>query len=159
MALTLADRAEMKYLLTVLVIISGATIPFQIAANKRIAEAVRSPAAAAALTIGIGLLTACGVAAVWPGARSSIASLRSIPWWAYLGGICLAFAIGVQIVQAKQESTGPIIALIVAGQLIAAVLLDHFGALGIQRNPVTVWKIAGVLLMAGGAFLLQSRAE
>ena len=47
--------------------------------------------------------------------------------------------------------------LIVAGQLLTALVMDHFGVLGLRANPITMQKALGVLLVIGGAYLVNKK--
>lgn len=54
----------------------------------------------------------------------------------------------------KLGATG-LMAWIIAGQLVASVLLDHTGALGFAVREISWQRIAGVLLLLGGAVLVN----
>jgi transporter family-2 protein len=43
--------------------------------------------------------------------------------------------------------------LLIAAQLMVALVLDHFGWIGVPENPVSVWRVAGVVLVLVGAYL------
>ncbi len=43
---------------------------------------------------------------------------------------------------------------VIAGQLLAAILFDHFGLLGYQTHPVSLWRILGILLVVAGAIII-----
>jgi len=47
-------------------------------------------------------------------------------------------------------------ALAVAGQMIAALLLDHYGALGLQKYPLSVIRVTGIFLVIVGVVLIAS---
>jgi transporter family-2 protein len=147
-----------RYVLMGLVLVSGTLIPVQIASNKKLYEAVRSPVLAIALAMAIGaaVLAMLALARVGDGTLSTV---PKAPWWAWLGGLCIAFAVTIQVINARQEGIGPMMALIVAGQLAAALLVDHFGWLEMKQDPIRWWKMLGVLLMAGGAALLQIKGK
>ena len=149
----------MRYVLMALVVISGATIPVQIAANKKLSEAVKSPVLTVALVLLGGALIAALVSFAVPPARGELSETAKAPWWAWSTVVLIVFAITVQILNAEQEGSGAILALIVAGQLTAALLIDHFGALGMEREPIRWWKIVGVVAMAGGAALMQIKSK
>jgi len=50
---------------------------------------------------------------------------------------------------------GAVIALMVFGQGAAALVIDHFGLLGIPREPITLPRIAGFALIIVGVALLR----
>jgi bacterial/archaeal transporter family-2 protein len=45
-------------------------------------------------------------------------------------------------------------ALVVTGQLIYAVVLDHFGWLAFEVHPASVWRLLGCGLMIVGLVLI-----
>ena len=47
------------------------------------------------------------------------------------------------------------LALVVAGQMSAAVVMDHFGAFGLSTQPVSVSRLLGVALVIGGVVLIK----
>jgi bacterial/archaeal transporter family-2 protein len=54
----------------------------------------------------------------------------------------------------RSLGAGGVTAATIAGQLAASVAVDHFGLLGVERQPVTALRIVGVALLAGGVFLV-----
>ncbi|MCY1188618.1 putative inner membrane exporter, YdcZ [compost metagenome] len=46
-------------------------------------------------------------------------------------------------------------ALALAGQVVASLLLDHFGWFGLVERPVSLPKVFGVVLLMGGVVLIQ----
>jgi transporter family-2 protein len=59
------------------------------------------------------------------------------------------------ILLAPKLGAGALVALIVAGQLIFSVLLDHFGWFGFLQHPANVTRLAGCSLMIVGVFLIS----
>jgi transporter family-2 protein len=45
--------------------------------------------------------------------------------------------------------------MILAGQAIASLLVDHFGWVGFEEQPITLLRVLGVLLLAGGVALVR----
>ena len=60
---------------------------------------------------------------------------------------------GLNFVVPKLGATGWT-ALIVTGQLIASILFDHFGLLGLQVKLVSVSKVIGAILLLVGSTLI-----
>ena len=78
-----------------------------------------------------------------------------IPLWAWTGGLFGAIFIGLSIVVAHDLGAATLIALLVTGQMIAAIVLDHFGWLGLAQRPVDVSRLIGVCLLVGGVVLIR----
>lgn len=84
----------------------------------------------------------------------TLQTLQNTTWWHWTGGLLgAAFVLGI-ITVVKDIGAANAIGLAVAGQLLAAVVLDHFGLVGFVVHPLNAWRGLGVLLMAGGAYLV-----
>lgn len=79
------------------------------------------------------------------------------PWWLYTGGFCGVVIIAGLAAAFPRLGAGLTIALLVLGQGLMALALDHFGALGLPREPVSLTRLAGIALLAGGMLLLRWR--
>jgi len=77
------------------------------------------------------------------------------PWFLYLGGV-YGFVIIVSLAFVFPRIGAAVaIALVVLGQGCAALAIDHFGLMGMPREPVTLVRVAGLLLIGGGVALLR----
>jgi Putative inner membrane exporter, YdcZ len=47
------------------------------------------------------------------------------------------------------------VALMVGGQCLAALMVDHFGLMGMPRDPLTIQRVIGVALVAAGAVVMR----
>ena len=81
--------------------------------------------------------------------------LKAVPWYAWLGGLYGAFFVAIAAFGAPKIGVGPLLTAAIGGQLIGAVLLDHFGLLGLARQPMSLEKLGGVLLVLIGAWLVR----
>jgi transporter family-2 protein len=54
-------------------------------------------------------------------------------------------------------SAAAFIALTLAGQMVAALIVDHYGAIGFPPNPVTLGRVVGVVLLIVGVVLIMRR--
>ncbi|MBB6610851.1 DMT family transporter [Pontibacter sp. Tf4] len=76
-------------------------------------------------------------------------------WWLYVGGLLGAFYITAVVIVAPRLGAATTIGLIVASQLIFAVIFDHFGWLGFPVKEVSLIRIVGVILLIAGVFLIR----
>ncbi len=77
------------------------------------------------------------------------------PWWIWTGGVLGAFYLWLAIVLAPRLGATVLVGLIVAGQLIASLFLDHYGLLGFPHQPITLWRALGVALLILGVILIR----
>ena len=83
--------------------------------------------------------------------------LRESPWWSYSGGLIVGFYVLTITFLAPRLGVGTAIALVVTGQVLAAVTIDHFGLLRSLTVPLSLTRMAGVALMIVGVFLALKR--
>jgi transporter family-2 protein len=145
-------------LLWLLAFVAGALIPVQAAANAALSKSIQGnvPFAALILFVVAGVATAVG-ALLAGGQIPSAAALRAAPWWSYIGGLIVAFYVFSITFLAPRLGVGTAIALIVTGQVVAALTIDHFGLLGSLTFPLTPGRMVGAVLMAVGVFLALRR--
>lgn len=137
-----------------LVLAGGGLIALQAPTNAILGKAGGSPVLAALISFAVGTLA---LAAVWlaTGDRGAVGNLRSVPWYAWLGGLYGACFVAVAAFAAPRIGLASLITVGIAGQVIVALALDHFGALGLARAPISVMRVTGALLVLGGVVLVR----
>ena len=43
----------------------------------------------------------------------------------------------------------------VCGQCLAAMIIDHYGLMGMERSPATLQRVLGVVLIVGGVAVFR----
>jgi transporter family-2 protein len=137
-----------------LVLFGGAMIAVQAPTNAILAKAGGSPVLAALISFLVGTV---GLLVVWLGSgnRPGATAFAGLPWYAWLGGLYGAFFVAIAAYAAPRIGLASLITIGVAGQIIAALWLDHIGALGLPREPVSLGKVAGALLVVAGVVLVR----
>ena len=90
-----------------------------------------------------------------PGGLPQRAELKQVPWYAWLGGFYGAFFVAVMAFGAPRVGVAVLLTAGIAGQLAAALALDHYGLLGLSQHQVTPVRVAGVFLVLAGAVLVR----
>ena len=83
------------------------------------------------------------------------ATAASGPWWVWIGFFTGSFFVVAALSLAPVIGVGGFIAALVAGQMIASLLLDHFGLVGLAVRPLTLARAAGAILIISGVLLIQ----
>jgi transporter family-2 protein len=78
-----------------------------------------------------------------------------VPWWGWTGGLMGAIYVGMAILLVPRIGAAAYIAFLVAGQMIASVLFDHFGLFGLAERPLDLSRALGVALVIGGVILIR----
>ena len=74
----------------------------------------------------------------------------------WTGGALGAYFVAATIFLAPKLGATTMVALLLAGQMVASLALDHFGLLGYPIHPVSLGRIAGVVMIAGGVMLVRN---
>jgi bacterial/archaeal transporter family-2 protein len=134
---------------------AGAMLPIQFGINAQLAAWVDSPLRATLVSFAVGTVALALVMVVvardWPSADR----IGGAPWWVWAGGLLGAFYVLGSVVAAPKLGAATLVAVILAGQAVASLLVDHFGWVGFEENPVTPGRLAGMALVAVGVALVR----
>jgi len=109
---------------------------------------------AAFVSFAIGTVALALIASMAKGGLGQIADARGISWYYLTGGLLGAAYITSVIVTVGTLGAGGVVAGTIAGQLAISVVVDHLGLLGVERQPVTAARLAGLALLAAGTYLV-----
>lgn len=137
----------------VLAVAIGALLPMEALMNARLGQATRGPLFAALVTCLVGAATLAMMMALVRPAASTSAGAGTLPLWLWFGGLLGATYLASATMLVPRLGAAALICLVVFGQLLASLLLDHFGVLNAQR-PIDALRLAGAVLVAGGALLV-----
>ena len=143
------------YFLLLVALVAGAVLPVQTAVNNKMAVAVGSPVLGALVSFAVGTISILVYSIASGEPLSSLSNSRDAPAIAWIGGLTGAFFVTVTIILMPRIGVALTISLIIAGQLITALVMDHFGLLGLEVRQVTPLRIAGVVLVGLGAVLIR----
>jgi transporter family-2 protein len=79
----------------------------------------------------------------------------SLPWWGWLGGLCGATYVVSVFALIPEIGVAPTVALTVAGQQLASVLVDRYGLLRLPRREISGRRLLGVATLLAGVALIQ----
>jgi bacterial/archaeal transporter family-2 protein len=137
-----------------IVLLAGGATALQAPTNARLAQAVQSPVNAAFISFLVGTV-ALGLAAGVLHVRPDVAAVRQLPPWAWLGGLYGTVFVVAAAWGVPRLGVAMTITVMVAGQLLLSLILDHFGWLGVPRQPINIGRIAGVTLVLAGVLLVR----
>lgn len=137
-----------------LVILAGALLPVQAGMNTRIGKALESPAHASLLSFCVGT-AALALYLLLTRQPAQWQQWRDIPPYAWLGGVLGAVYITISIMAFPRLGAPLTFGLIVAGQLLISLLLDHFNILVAAPHPVNGYRLLGMALIIAGVVLIR----
>ena len=134
---------------------AGVVLPFQAGINAELADWLGSPVRAALVSFFVGTLVLLAAAALVFKPLPSLERVGHAPWWVWVGGALGAFYVAASIVSAPKLGAATLIALVVAGQALASLVVDHFGWVGFEPKHITAGRIAGMALVGAGVALVR----
>lgn len=137
----------------VVAIAVGALLPLQALINARLGAMTHGALYASFVSFLVGTCLLGSMLLVTRTPLLPSQPLAALPAWIWLGGAIGASLVLVATLLVPRLGAGALICLIVLGQLLGSLLLDHFGVLGAQR-PADAVRIGGALLVVVGAMLV-----
>lgn len=147
----------MKILFYLLPVFAGIAITIQSGINSQLRTAIQHPLLAAFISFVVGTVALAILLLFSKETFPGLNTYSDIEWYKYSGGLLGAFVVTVTLISVTQIGAGNMFVLIVAGQLVTAVLMDHFGVLGMRYNPVSIQKLFGICLLVLGAWLVNKK--
>lgn len=109
---------------------------------------------AAFLSFAIGTVALAVIAALATGGLGQLSEVRNVSWIYLTGGLLGAAYVTTILVTVRSLGAGGIVAATVAAQLAVSVVVDHFGLVGVTKQPITAGRVLGVVLLGLGTYLI-----
>ena len=137
-------------------ILSGAFIAIQAPINSQLARGLGLPVAAAAFSFLAGAVVLAIVTLVIARAQGVTLDWRAPPPWTFVaGGVLGASYVTISTLLIPRIGAAALMAFLVAGQLIAGMMLDRVGFLGMAVREISIGRMAGAVLLLIGALLVR----
>lgn len=139
--------------LYVLMLLLGVVLAVHLSMNSQVGLTLNNPQMGNAIFWCIGAVTAVIIGLTnWD--PEVFARLKDVPLWLLTAGaIGAALVFGIAWI-IPQIGAAPAFLLMIAGQVIAGMVMSHFGFLGAPVEPISITKILGALMLIGGAGLV-----
>ena len=139
----------------VLTIVIGGLLALQAPINGRLGVNIGG-VQAAVVSFAIGTVVLVFAAFFVKGGLTTVGDF-SLPWYYLAGGVLGAIYVTTVLFTVRTLGAGGLAAATITGQLGASMLVDQFGLLGLERQPITVARVAGVGLLFAGTFLVINK--
>ena len=136
-------------------IVAGFGLTVQVGMNSQLRKVLQSANVAAFISFTVGTVALILLLVALRTPVPERAALAAVPWWAWLGGLLGAFYVASSTVVAVELGATTLLGLALLGQLTTALVIDHFGWLGLPVNPVTWTRVGGVALLGLGVWLIS----
>jgi transporter family-2 protein len=142
-----------RTLAVALAALAGVLVGTQAPVNSRLGRSIGS-VQAATFSFVVGAVALALVATLFYGGLGSFGQAGKVPLWALIGGLLGAVYVTVAILTVRTLGVSGLTAIVITGQLAAAVVIDRFGLFGLSRQPIGVSRIAGLAMLIVGALLV-----
>ncbi len=143
-------------ILAMLAVAAGMLFPIQTAANALLAKSIGGTIAA----------TLCSITSSWIllvllnlfvfRQMPSTADLAATPYWLLaLGGILGAIFLSFNVMLAPRLGAAATLCFAIAGQLMAALMIDRVGLFNFAVRELSFGRVVGVVLVFAGAVLVR----
>jgi transporter family-2 protein len=143
------------YFFIILAVVAGMMMPTQAAINNKLADYVHSPILSAFISFAVGTVAlflyilATGI----PLGNLSLA--KNAPLIAWIGGILGAIFVASTIILVPRIGVALTFSLVIAGQMLVTLIIDHFGWLGVPEKPINLIRVTGAALITIGVILIR----
>ena len=138
-----------------LVALGGAGLTFQMARNARLRVGTGSPVLTTMISVTVTLISLVVIWSSGVTSRGSIPAFNSLPRWAWFGGVFAGYYLVASLVAIPKLGAGAVFSLVIAGQVIAALILDATGAFGVPQVSFSTPRVLGAAMVILGAILVQ----
>jgi len=136
-------------------LLAGAMAPVQAGMNVQLRQHLGGPEAAALVSFLVGTVALAGFVLLGGKPFHLGTALQGAPLWAWLGGLLGAYFVACAVILAPKLGAGTMMALFVAGQMLASLWLDHYGLLGFAVRTLTPLRVLGAVLVVLGVILIR----
>ncbi len=141
--------------LAALGIFAGVNLAFQAVVNTQLRAFVDTPLRSSFVSY-IGGTLCCAVLLLVTGQSLNVFHpAMKAHWWLWTGGVYGLIYIAIAIALIPRLGSAPVLALIVAGQMLATLVFDHTGLFGMTVRPMDASKLAGAALLVLGVVLIR----
>ena len=145
----------MNYFWILLALIAGFTLPTQAGINAQLqTHWAKHPALASLVSVAVGTICLTVYCLFMRIPLPSLAG-STTQWWHWVGGALGAVFVTAVTFLAPRLGAVTMVGLVIAGQMLASVILDHYGLLGFSQKPLNVMRIVGIMMLIGGVLLVR----
>jgi transporter family-2 protein len=138
-------------------LLAGAFIAVQAPINAELSRSLGLPVAAAAASFVSGAVVLAALSAVLSQTQGIAIAWRAPPGWLFVAGGCLGAAyVTSTIILVPRVGAAATMAFVVSGQLLAGIVVDRLGLLGVAVREISFGRVAGAALLLAGAVLIRN---
>jgi bacterial/archaeal transporter family-2 protein len=147
----------MKNYFYLLSLLAGVAVAIQTGVNSQLRNDTNNPVLTALISFGVGTVALTIIYFCFFKVNPVFPTDFKFTWWKFTGGLLGVVYVTAVVIAAPRIGAANALGFIVAGQFVAAVIIDHFGLLGMQVNTITWWRMLGIVILICGVYLIQKK--
>lgn len=145
----------MRYIFMFLALLAGCILPIQASINAKLGSYLKTPLMAALINFLVGLLILLFFVIGSRTPNNIYQAIKEAPAFSWIGGLLGATYVTSIIFLVPRLGAALSFGLIVAGQLIFSLVIDHYGIFGVPTQGINAGKVAGVVLIIAGVIMIR----
>ncbi len=150
-----ASSNPVNFLLYPLILLAGVLQAFGNSMNAQLKNSLQNPWLASLISFLLIVALFVMAFAIMPKPLPTLEGVRSMPWWAPLGGLAGAVAVFLGLVFVGKVGAGAFNGLLITANIIASLWIDHLGLLNMPTRSLSPGRIVGGVLMVVGISLIS----
>ncbi|WP_462325546.1 DMT family transporter [Desulfoplanes sp.] len=144
---------DLVYILITL--IAGCLMPIQPGINSLLSGVTSGPYIASFISFAVGTLALLVWCLVFRFSFPTLHTVTHVPWWYWTGGLLGAMFVTVTVIVAPRLGAVNMLTYLIAGQMLASLILDHYGVLGFPQHSMNPLRVLGVIFLMAGVVLIK----
>jgi transporter family-2 protein len=147
----------MKIQFYLISILAGVAVAFQTGVNSQLRTDTNNPVLTALISFLVGTVALLVLYFVFFRQTPTFPSGYSFTWWKFTGGLLGVLYVTAVVIAAPRIGSANALAFIVAGQFIAAIIIDNYGWMRMPVTPISIYRVAGIGCLLLGVYLIQKK--
>ncbi|MBS2213675.1 DMT family transporter [Carboxylicivirga mesophila] len=145
----------LKYILTGIALLIGGLLAVQGSINSQLGGLLKNPLQAAFVNFFVGTIILLAINVFAKTDLPAKETIKAIPLYLFIGGVMGAVYVSSAIILIPKIGVATMLGASIGGQMIVASIIDHYGFFNITVHAISPGRIAGIILLIIGVFLIQ----
>lgn len=135
--------------------LAGAALAMEASVNAQLGRTLGHPLWATFVSFSIGMLLIIPLLFIWRVPEPALTLAAKAPWWIWTGGVIGVFFVTTALILTPRTGIAAFLAAMIAGQMLASLVIDHYGLIGLEVRPITLSRALGTGLIIVGVLVGQ----
>lgn len=138
-------------------LLAGVAVALQTGVNSQLRNDTNNPVLTALISFSVGTVALLILYFTMFHRSPVFPKEYTFEWWKFTGGLLGVLYVTAVVIAAPRIGAANALAFIVAGQFLAALVIDHYGWMGLPVKSISWYRVSGMVLLLVGVYLLQKK--